>query len=49
LGGKEIAGRRIAVILPEKRQHFLDYGGVELRRGVVVEVNEFVVCHQLQL
>jgi hypothetical protein len=46
LGSKAIPSRRIAVILPKKLHHFLDYGRIELRGGIVVEVNEFVVRHQ---
>ena len=30
----------VAVLLGQKRQHFLDHGGINLRGGVVVQIDE---------
>ena len=40
--GKRITARRIAVMLPQKRHHLLDHARVELRRRIVIEVNQLV-------
>ncbi len=47
--GKAIPARRVAVIFGQERQHFLDHGGIELGRGVVIEVNDFIIRHRSPL
>ena len=42
LRAKGIAARGIAVVLGQKGQHLLEHSGIELRRGVVIEINDLL-------
>src|SRR6267378_5895216 len=44
-GREAVSTRRVAVIIGQKRQHFLDRSGIKLCRSVVIEIDDFVICH----
>ncbi len=46
---KAVSTRGVAVVCRQERPHFLDYNRIELRGGVVIEVNDVAVWHHSPL
>src|SRR4030095_5741216 len=45
-GGEAVSARRVAIILGQKRQHFLDHRRIKRRGSVVIEIDDFVIRHR---
>src|SRR6185436_3931475 len=44
-GREAVSTRRVAVILGQERQHFLDHRGIDFGSSVVIEIDDFDFGH----